>query len=458
MIKNYLTKGLKVFVVDTNVLLYDPNAISAFDENIIILSDSVLDELDRNKVAPGEVGYNAREVARILDSYRQDLDNGNLADGYRMENGGILKIETNHHDVTIPNSWTNEGDTRLLKVALGLKNEIENSNEVIVVSNDLFVRIKASVLGIKAEMFENQAAKDINYKGRTELYTNKSIIDLIHKESFLEKPFYNKTYYTKDNEVFRKAEAKENEYFLIKSTEGKSSVIVYYCNNTFYKVDKKKIMNIEPITSGQTMIQDALLDNCQKTPLVIIKGPAGTGKTLLSVSVGLDAVKNGLYNRVLYLRANVFLDEEIGFLPGDEEEKLEWMLRPVKDNLEVMFKRNKDVKAEINRIFNSQQIKVEPVGFMRGRSLQNQFVIIDEAQNLSPKQVKTLLSRAGKNTKIVLIGDPEQIDKPFLNKRNNGLSYAFDKLKDSSLVKQLELLNSESERSPISYEIINMLK
>lgn len=464
-IKKEIENGKKVFVLDTNVLLYAPMALEAFEDNILIIADVVLDELDKHKSSPGEVGFNAREVARKLDKYREDTKNGDLIAGYKLPNGGYIKVELNHEDVKVPKTWVESADTRLLKVALGLRNDYKLDNQsVILVSNDLFVRIKASVLEINTEEFMNQSvARDENeYTGRDILYTNRETIDRIYMIGEINNPF--KNYYITDKDGNKFEDAVNNQYFVLKAADDQSSIITIYKNKTLTRVKDVKTYGIEPITSGQVMAFDALNDSVKNTPLAAIKGPAGTGKTLLAIAAGLNAVNNGDFRRVLYLRANTVLDDEIGFLPGTEEEKLEWLIRPVKDNLEVLFEnlykgmKYAEISRKIEDLFEKGIIKVESVGFMRGRSLNNMFIIIDEAQNLTPQQVKTLLSRAGKNTKVILMGDPEQIDKPYLDYNNNGLSYACDRLKGSKLMKQVTMLDSESERSPLSFEVIKSMR
>lgn len=460
-----LENNKKIFVLDTNVLLYAPNALEAFEDNVLVICDAVIDELDKHKTSPGEVGFNAREVARKLDKFRLDTENGNLIDGYKLKSGGLLKIELNHENVKIPKNWGDSVDTRLLKLALGLKEERPN-NQVILVSNDLFVRIKASVLGIETEEFLNQSVprSQKEYRGRETIFVNTDVINKIYKNGYIDKPFENYEFIDKEDKVFSKGNIFENEYFLVKAYDSQSSILTVFEDNKLKKLRNIKASGIEAITSGQAMVLDALCDSVKKTPLAAIKGPAGTGKTLLAIAAGLEAVDKGDFRRVLYLRANTVLDDEIGFLPGTEEEKLEWIIRPVKDNLEVLILKQhptmkySDVLKQIDDMFVKGKIKVESVGFMRGRSLNNLFIIIDEAQNLTPQQVKTLLSRAGKNTKVVLMGDIEQIDKPYLDYNNNGLSYACDRLKGSKLIKQITMMDSESERSMLSYEIIKRMK
>ena len=453
--ENKLSEGKKIFIIDTNVLLYSADALMAFEDNTVIIADVVLNELDKYKTSTGDIGFNAREVARQLNKFKCDTDNGDLISGYKLPNNGYMKLEQAGFKEPV--------DDALIDLAIKIKKDVGDKS-VIIVSNDTFLRLKALLSGIEAEEFLNQSIPKNNeeYTGRGELFTDTNTIDAIYSHPKLNKAF--EEHYFTDIHGEKQTKAINNQYFVIKAVDSQSSVIALYNKGYMAKVPKSKVYNINPITAGQTMAINALVDDVDKTPLAIIRGPAGTGKTLLAIAAGLEAVERGDFNKVLYLRANTVLDDEIGFLPGTEEEKLEWLIRPVKDNLEVLIKNQNsnlkytDITKKVQEMFDKGIIKVESVGFMRGRSLNDMFIVIDEAQNLTPQQVKTLLSRAGKNTKVVLLGDPEQIDKPYLDYGNNGLTFACDRLKGSPLVKQVKMFNHESERSPLSFEIIEKLK
>jgi PhoH-like ATPase len=272
---------------------------------------------------------------------------------------------------------------------------------------------------------------------------------------------------------------------LIKAFENpnQSAIGIFDGKNIVPLVNEKYVpFGIVPKNVGQRYIMDALVRPASEAPLVIVKGPAGTGKTLVALAVGLEEViENGNYEKVLYLRGNVKLDEDIGYLPGTEKEKLDWALRPVRDNLKVIFRPEKEtysskkkskrtnaygsdydkdfltddmmLKDKIDELFEREYIDIEAVAHMRGRSIDSTFVIIDEAQNLTPKQIRTLLSRCSTDTKIILLGDPNQIDHPFLDFRTNGLCYAADRMAGSETTYQLSMLEEECERSELSLEI-----
>lgn len=451
----------KTFVLDTNVLLQTPYALFTFDDNTVVIPEVVLEELDKFKKDNSELGSNARHVARIIDGLREK---GSLSKGIRLENGGTLRIEMNYQEVKLPESWVgNVNDNRILKVCKGLH---EKGERVFLISKDVFARIKADVLGIAAQDFFNEQAPvyDEQYKGRLDVYTTGEKLD----------EFYNCSKLTpEDVFVFdpatntnNPAELVTNQFLVIHSVsngkqtalgrfDGEEIVPLYYMH--------ERPFGVTPRNAGQKFFQEALMMDAQKAPLVIAKGPAGTAKTFYSLAVGLHKIlgdKNAPYRKILVCRPNVKLDEDIGFLPGTEQEKIAPFLRPVIDNLEVLvdsdenerYTSEKELKDKIDELFDRKIISAEAIAFIRGRSIAKQWVIIDEAQNLTPKQVKGIITRAGKNTKIVLIGDPEQIDHPFLDIRTNGLSFASERMKGSPLCFQITLTDEECERSDLAYE------
>lgn len=480
----------KTYVLDTNILLHNPHALLSFEDNDIILPDVVIDELDNHKKEKGEIGANARAAARMLDKFRIDTKNGDLINGYTLPTTGILRIEMNCVDTKMPDTWKNTPDLRILRVCKGLK---DKGNKIILVSNDSYVRIKASILGIAAEEFTTERApmpEDL-FQGRRDAFATSENIDAFYSNKSL--PESALIYLDDDYEEYEAEPLKLHEYVLIKSIENpsKSAIGIFDGEKivTLNNVDSRPY-GIKAKNVGQKFIIDALQRDASEAPLVIIKGPAGTGKTLVALAVGLEAVQEKQkYRKILYLRGNTKLDEDIGFLPGTEGEKLEWALRPVRDNLEVMFSSGKDeddlsmgkktkkgnkrydsyyeseyddkgfltsemqLKDKCDEIFERGYINIEAVAHMRGRSVANTYVIIDEAQNLTPKQIRTLLSRCSKDTKIVLLGDPYQIDHPYLDFRTNGLCYAADRMAGSPTTFQISLIEDECERSELSLEI-----
>lgn len=472
---------IKTYILDTNVLLHNPNALFSFEDNNVILPDVVIDELDNHKRDKGEVGANARATSRYLDRMREDDKNGNLLDGYKMNNSGTLRIEMNCVDTKMPLSWKDTPDLRILRVCRGLLEKTKDKESIILVSNDSYVRIKASILGITAEEFLTErapSAEDL-YQGRRTGYTNNENINILYKKGIidLEKIIY----FDEDGEEITLPPLTLNEYILIKGLENeKQSALTIFDGKQLKLLEDTEYcpFDVIPKNVGQRFSVDALRRNTDEAPLVIIKGPAGTGKTLLALAVGLQkVVEEHEYRKILYLRGNTKLDEDIGFLPGTEEEKMEWALRPVRDNLEVIFggidknetmappKKFKEydykykmssedlLKDKCDEIFDRGYISIEAIAHMRGRSIAGNYVIIDEAQNLTPKQVRTLISRASKDTKIVLMGDPYQIDHPFLDFRTNGLCFAADRMAGSEKAFQVSFIDEECERSELSLEV-----
>ena len=474
----------KTYVLDTNVILQNPHSLLSFEDNNIIIPDVVIDELDKHKRDNGEIGANARQAARMLDDWRTDpkKENGNLLDGYHLPNSGTLRVEMNCVNTEMPSSWKETPDLRILRVCRGLKEKGEN---IILVSNDGFVRIKASILGIEAQDYKTEKApspEDL-YSGRREAYVSSKAINDFYKNKELE--VSELKYYTDEGTQIDGLPLTLHEYVLMRAAEtGQSAIGIFDGKKIIPLVDEAdNPFGIIPKNIGQKYIVDATRRPADEAPLVIVKGPAGTGKTLIALAVGLEEVMDKHnYKRILYLRGNTKLDEDIGFLPGSETEKLDWALRPVRDNLEVIFssepssstgneKKSRKQNAygsdydkgfltndmmlsdTIAEVFERGYINIEAVAHMRGRSVANTFVIIDEAQNLTPKQIRTLLSRCSKDTKIILLGDPNQIDHPFLDYRTNGLCYAADRMAGSETTYQISMIEDECERSELSLEI-----
>ena len=455
----------KTFVIDTNVLLQSPNAIYVFGENEIVFPDVVLEELDKFKKEKGELGANARETARILERLRQKKDSGNLIEGLKLENGGILRIETGRSGQKIPTDWEiDKKDNRILKTCLYLQ---EQGKDVYLVTKDIFLRIKAEIIDIVAQDFFAEMTPDIDeqYSGRREVYSIKENIDNFFKNGYLraEDVFEFKGGDYEKKEI---PQLITNEFLVIHAVENdKQTALARFDGKDIVKLNyiDARPYGVKPRNSGQVFMQEALMTDADKAPLVVVKGPAGTAKTFYSLAVGLQKVlveQNNMYRRILVCRPTVKMDEDIGFLPGSEGQKIAPFLRPIVDNLEILVDNNEDeryeseilLKDKVDELFDRKIITAEAIAFIRGRSITKHWVIIDEAQNLTPKQVKGIITRAGKDTKIVLVGDPEQIDQPFLDRRTNGLCYAAEKMKGSNLCYQVTLTDLECERSPLAYE------
>ncbi len=456
-----MKKSKKTFVLDTNVLLHSPYALYSFEDNNIVIPEVVLEELDKFKKDNTELGANSRHVARLIDGLREK---GNLNKGVKLDNGGTLRIEMNFHEVKLPDSWVGSvNDNRILKVCKGLR---EKGEQVFLVTKDVFERIKADILGITAQDFFSEQAPvyDEQYRGRLDVYTSTGKLEEFYSVSRLmpEDVFHFPGVSGKSESIDLVA----NQFLIIHSDSNeKQTALGRFDGREIVPLHfmQEHPFGVTPRNAGQKFIQEALMLDAEKAPLVIIKGSAGTAKTFYSLAVGLHkmvAERGTPYRKILVCRPNVKFDEDIGFLPGTEQEKIAPFLRPVIDNLEVLidndecerYNSEKELKDKIDELFDRKIINTEAIAFIRGRSIVKQWVIIDEAQNLTPKQVKGIITRAGKGTKIILIGDPEQIDHPFLDIRTNGLSYAAEKMKGSPLCYQITLTDEECERSDLAYE------
>ncbi len=448
----------KTYVLDTNVLIQSPYALQSFEDNKVVLPIAVLEELDKLKNDDGDRGANARQSIRFLERLRQK---GNLYEGVSLSTGGIIKIEPNFASVELPHGFKNESnDNRILKVCKGLINQGEH---VTLVTKDIIVRLKSQLLEIAAEDFttEQSPTFEEQYTGRMDVYTS----DLKISE-FKKKGLSLESIYTMEQEN-RVPVIPENNQFLIIHSEinAKKTMLGRYDGN---KIVPLKSLNIEPFgvkpkNVGQRFLQEALMQDADNAPLVIVKGAAGTSKTFYSLAVGLHQTlepENRMYRKILVTRPNVQFDEEIGFLPGTEQEKIAPLLRPIIDNLELLVDRNdkeryrneNELRDKIEELFDRGIITAEAMNFIRGRSIIHTYLIIDEAQNLTPKQIKGIVTRVGKGTKVILLGDPQQIDNPLLDEKTNGLSYASEKMKGSPLCFQLTMLPAECMRSELAYD------
>lgn len=456
---------VKIYVVDTNILLQAPYAIESFEDNQVVIPMVVLEELDHFKKAEGEIGANARRVIRYLEQIRQK---GDLINGVSLEKGGHLRVEKNFVDVKLPEDLSAEAaDNRILRVCLGLSDT--SHEQVILVTKDLLLRIKAQILGICAEDFTtDQVLEHENqYSGRCELFVPEDLFKDFKKKGV---PVEHTYVIGADGENYVPKLA-ENQFVILKADQSaKKTQLGRVVNGVIRKLEYRKSSpyGISPRNAGQYFLQEALMQPAEKAPLVIVKGLAGTSKTFYSLAVGLEKLLNhptGEYRRILVCRPNAQFDDDIGFLPGDEQEKISPLMRPVIDNLEQLidsseedrYQDEEELKGKIDEIFGRGIIQAEALNYIRGRSIVKTYLIIDEAQNTTPDQIKGIITRAGKDTKIILLGDPNQIDRPFLDERTNGLSYASEHMKGSPLCWQITMSAEECERSALAMEAVRRL-
>lgn len=455
----------KTYVVDTNVLVQSPYGLYAFEENEVVIP-LVVEELDGLKKAEGEKGANARQAIRLLDSLRQ---RGNLLEGVPIQNGGTVRVETNCVDVTLPRDLPeNESDNRILMVCKGLK-EADPCRDVILVTKDIVLRIKAQLLSIRAEDFEAEqvSRQEANYTGRGHAYLPQNSVGDFKNGGV---PL-SLLYHTDDNGNPLPLSFTENEFFLLTPDESAGVTLLGRVEGQQMvplRYRKQRPYGVTPRNVGQYFLQEALMESAEKAPLVIVKGMAGTAKTFYSIAVGLEKVFNnptGEYRRIIVSRPNAQFDDDIGFLPGTEQEKIPPLMRPVVDALEQLLDSDEAGRYEdeslltdkVQEIFDRDIIETEALNFIRGRSIVKTYLIIDEAQNITPSQAKGIITRAGKGTKIILLGDPQQIDRPFLDERTNGLSYAAKCMRGSPLCWQITMGRDECERSRLAMDAIQRL-
>ncbi|MGM0598470.1 MAG: PhoH family protein [Candidatus Rifleibacteriota bacterium] len=426
----------KTFVVDTNVILHSHQSLFSFKDNDVVIPLGVIEELDRFKGFNDERGREARQASRELDELRHK---GNLSKGVKLESGGSIQVILDS-DIELPYGLDGKKvDNRIIACALHLKNSGQNA---YLISKDINCRIKADALGIPTEDFEtNKIDIDELYSGWRELVMPVNKIERFLREESLE---------YEENDLFR------NEFLLLKAAENENkTALAKYDGEAkllrpLFHVNAKP-WGVEPLNLQQKFAIELLL--CNEIELVTLVGRAGTGKTLLALASGLQkTIDEHLFRKLLVSRPIMPLGKDIGFLPGSKDEKLSHWMQPIFDNLEFvmdrLYKNSDDVDKKIRFLIESQKVQIEAITYIRGRSIPKQFLIVDEAQNLTPHEVKTIISRAGEGTKVVLTGDPYQIDNPYLDSSSNGLNFVIEKFKDHKLFGHIIL--HKSERSSLS--------
>lgn len=426
-------KQLKSFVIDTNVFIHRPDAISSFKDNEVIIPLAVLEELDNLKRFSDEKGRNARHAIRFLDS--QAAKGGSLHQGVKMDNGSILRVVRAGDTVLPPDLKRDKADNRIIQTALELQ---AAGRMVFFVSKDINARVKAEALGLKAVDYEKQKVDVASlYNGWREISVSADTFEKIKTDKRLE---------WKDS-------LKANEFVQLKTSDTDEIILCrFYSQNSELRMIPNRrysVSGIKPLNMEQKMAFELLLDDT--VPLITLVGKAGTGKTLLALAAGMSKViDEAKYNRLLVSRPVIPMGKDIGYLPGDKDEKLSHWMQPVFDNLEYILgiNKRKDDDKGVDWFIKNNLIEIEALTYIRGRSLPDQFLIVDEAQNLSPHEIKTIVSRAGRNTKVILTGDPYQIDSPYLDTNSNGLSYLVEAFKGQSLFGHITL--SHTERSPLA--------
>lgn len=445
-----MKKNPKTFVLDTNVILHDPTCIQHFQENNIIIPLSVIEELDHFKRGNQVINLNAREFARTLDSITgNEIFNGGVSLG--RGKGKVRIVITKGLSKEIHDVFREDNvDHRVLSAAFEATQGSKTKDKIILVSKDVNLRMKAKALGIPAEDYTTDQVVNVE-----ELYSGKDILENFD-DDLLQK-MYQAPFEVPSPKIIKKTKVElvPNKYFILRNPS--RSALAYLTNDltTFRKIDKQLVYGIKPRNAEQTFAVDALVN--PEIPLVTITGKAGTGKTLLALAASLHIRKS--YRQIYIARPVVPLsNKDIGYLPGDVESKLAPYMQPLWDNLKVIqdqFPETDKNHQIINNMVKEQKLVIEPLSYIRGRSLQRIYFIVDEAQNLTPHEIKTIITRAGEGAKIVLTGDIYQIDHPYLDSQSNGLSYLIEHFKGQKLYAHINL--EKGERSELAELASNLL-
>ena len=438
----------KNYVLDANVLLHDPHAIFKFEDNDLIIPIYAIEEIDQFKREGSERGRNARTIARLLDELRRS--SGTLSRGVPLDSGGSLRIAIpERRPDSLVGLESSSQDLAILQVAIEVRDR-ERGRPTVFVTMDTNLRIRADALGVTSETYENQRVPDPEIEHSVmELEVPGSDVDAFFQNGYVQ-PREPSGLYANAAVMLRDVGA-PNHTALGRYDAQKGAVVAL-------RVAREGVMGVRPRNKEQTFALDLLLD--ESVRLVTLIGKAGTGKTLLAIAAGLKrTTEDNAYSRLLVSRPIMPLGRDLGFLPGDVDEKLNPWMQPIFDNLEFLFsnggtKVGRDTRGFLELLENGT-IQVEPLTYIRGRSLPHQYLIVDEAQNLTPHEVKTIITRCGEGTKIVLTGDPHQIDNPYVDHASNGLSVLADRFKRERIAGHVVL--SKGERSELAELAANLL-
>jgi PhoH-like ATPase len=442
---------VKNYILDTNVVLHDPNALLNFADNNVLIPIEVIEEIDRFKRESSELGQNARTVSRMLDGFRGE---GSLSEGVKLPTGGKLKIAfqkngQNGHGHANGDSHIFNGnsvDNRILAFAAGIQ-KAQPKNPTILVSKDINLRIKADALGLMAEDYENDRVliQDL-YTGMIEMSVSPEKMAAFRADGELEinggKKYFPNEYCTLIDETNPKKAA-------LTKVDATGTKLVPIIDS------RESVWGIKPRNREQHYAFDALLDD--RVKLVTLMGKAGTGKTLMAMAAGLKrTVLDREFRRLVVARPTISMGKELGFLPGSLEEKLAPWMQPIHDALEMLSDLNMGHDhRRSGDLMRSGSIVVEALSYIRGRSIANQFMVIDEAQNLTPLEAKTIITRVGHGTKIIFTGDPYQIDNPYVDSSSNGFNYIVSRFRDQAIAAHIEL--QKGERSELAELAANIL-
>jgi PhoH-like ATPase len=402
----------KKIVIDTSVLLHDKNSLFQFEDNDIYIPFVVIEELDKKKQAPGLVGEYAREINRYLDDLRLK---GRLTEGVCFKDDAKLYVTDKFDDHLLSTLTDGNCNDNKILATCNMLNKLNSDDEVILVTKDINLRIKADVLNIKSSDYYADAKNvDANWKGWSEIEDTNGIISALYKDK--------KIQHSKDS-------LSENEYVVVKS--GQSSALSVYRKGYLHLVDDKDMIKkntgCTPKNKEQQFALDAMSND--EIPLVSMSGIPGSGKTYLALMSGMEMMNKGKFERIIYTRPVQSVDKGIGFLPGDMDEKMMPWLGPLSDNFQNAF----GDKSYFQMLLDKGKIEIAPISFIRGRSFKNAFIIVDESQNCTVHELKTIITRVAEGSKCVLTGDTKQIDSSYLNTTTNGLTVIADRFRKSSL-------------------------
>lgn len=433
----------KIFVLDTNVILHDATCIQNFEDNEVVIPISALEELDQFKRGNEQIHYNAREFLRLLDELSIDSNSNEL-----NQPDGKIKVVVNHNwHPDVEKTFKEDcPDHRIINCAFKLHEE-NLDKQLVLVSKDTNMRLKARSLGLMAEDYTTDIIEDVNH-----IYPGNRLIENVSSEEI-------DMIYNADGVDFKNLESIQkpvpNENYILRN--GQKSVLAYFdpFEKEITQINNLNAYGITPRNAEQSFALNMLLD--ERIQLVTLSGKAGTGKTLLALACALEKRKR--FRKIFLARPIVPLsNKDLGFLPGDIHSKLDPYMQPLFDNLSVIrhqFKSNEKRAQRINEMLEEEKLLITPLAYIRGRSLQKSFFIVDEAQNLTPHEIKTIITRAGEGTKVVFTGDIHQIDHPYLDKKSNGLTYLISRMKGQSVFAHITL--EKGERSDLAELASNLL-
>ena len=433
----------KIFVLDTNVILHDATCIQNFEDNEVVIPISALEELDQFKRGNEQIHYNAREFLRLLDELSIDSNSNEL-----NQPDGKIKVVVNHNwHPDVEKTFKEDcPDHRIINCAFKLHEE-NLDKQLVLVSKDTNMRLKARSLGLMAEDYTTDTIEDVNH-----IYPGNRLIENVSSEEI-------DMIYNADGVDFKNLESIQkpvpNENYILRN--GQKSVLAYFdpFEKEITQINNLNAYGITPRNAEQSFALNMLLD--ERIQLVTLSGKAGTGKTLLALACALEKRKR--FRKIFLARPIVPLsNKDLGFLPGDIHSKLDPYMQPLFDNLSVIrhqFKSNEKRAQRINEMLEEEKLLITPLAYIRGRSLQKSFFIVDEAQNLTPHEIKTIITRAGEGTKVVFTGDIHQIDHPYLDKKSNGLTYLISRMKGQSVFAHINL--EKGERSDLAELASNLL-